>query len=322
MSSINPEIYEIFADEAWTHSAPPLRRYWCFLGGVFGSMADLDRLDKGLKQVKSRFGYRAEAKWAKITLDNLSCYKALVDCFFDHLENHELRYRQLFLDRSYVHYESYLANPEDMYGLEIQFKLYYQMFKHLFDLRYMPKASGGIKIYLRLDDHSSQKHKDKLEEFVVELPAILERPDIQILVSYVNSSLNDRVQICDLLMGAAGSHGNKMQSIRAAGKRGMTPKQKVRDEFCKYVYNKLKNLNCKDRRKNGFNWFESTGGAPTPKERYKHKIRIWKFIPKKYLKDKGWENDHLNGDGSYRGPEIDSAEVFDLDSRLSLDSEL
>jgi hypothetical protein len=141
---------------------------------------------------------------------------------------------------------------------------------------------------------------------VRDLPRIISRPDIEFEVSFVNSCHSDRVQICDLLMGAAGSHGNKMQDIRVDGRRGMTPKQKVRAEFCKHVYDHLRRVSCAERGKGAFNWFESTGSANSA-DRFKHKIRIWKFVPKVYFKDKGWENDQLAPDGSYQGPQIDFA---------------
>jgi hypothetical protein len=222
----------------------------------------------------------------------------------------------MFLDRSFVHQEAYAANPNDLYSLDVQYKLYYQFIKHHFGIKEMPSFPEGIKILLHLDDHSSQKHKSKLEEFVKDLTRILGRSDIQFSISYVNSGSNDRIQACDLLMGAAGSHGNKMHDIRIDGRRGMTGKQKVRHDLCKHVYNHLRNLSCSERNTKAFNWFESTGGSS--QERFTHKVRIWKFVPKKYFKDKGWENDHLAKDGSYVGPDIDTSKVIALSERDDL----
>jgi hypothetical protein len=309
---MNKEIFEIFADEAWTNSSPPLRRYWCFLAGVMGSKADLDRLDKALKEIKVKHGYRAEAKWSKITGAHLGCYKELVDCFFEKLlALQSLKFRQMFLDRSFIHPDSYQQNPANLYDLGTQFKLYYQFIKHHFDIQNLPIYPGGIKIFLRLDDHSSQRHKDSLETFVKDLPRIIQRPDIEFEVTFLNSGHSERIQICDLLMGAAGSHGNKMQEIRIDGRRGMTSKQKIRDEFCRHVYGHLRKISCAERNAGAFNWFESTGGM-APEDRPKQKIRIWKFVPKTFYKDKGWENDHLAKDGSYVGPDIDFSNLRSL----------
>ena len=299
-----PKIYEIFADEAWTQNSIPLRRYWCFLGGIFGEQAELDRLDKILKAVKAKHGNHSEAKWGKITADRLPCFMEMVDCFARFVTEHNIKYRQLFYDRSYVHADTYQTAPGNLYGLEVQFKLYYQFIKHSFGLQHLPLQKDGAIVYLRLDDHSNQKHKDNLVRFVQDLPRIFNRPDLKFKVSFINSAMTERIQICDLLMGAAGSHGNKMQSIRENGRRGMSPKQKVRESFCTHVYNHLRAISCGERGTRAFNWFETTGRINV-EDSFNHKIRIWKFIPKIYYKDKGWENSQLTRDGLYRGADID-----------------
>jgi hypothetical protein len=40
-------------------------------------------------------------------------------------------------------------------------------------------------------------------------------------------------------------------------------------------------------------------------------MRIWKFVPRRYRKDAGWENDHLDKQGRYQGPDL-RPEVSDL----------
>ena len=112
------------------------------------------------------------------------------------------------------------------------------------------------------------------------------------------------MQLCDVLMGAAGSHGNKMHFRREAGHRGMTVKQQTRHELSKHIYSKLKSLNQKTRGSSAFNWFESTGHDGAAENRLHHKIRIWKFKPAKYRLDKGWENDHLDKQGRYQKPDL------------------
>lgn len=303
--------YEIFADEAWTQSSEPLRRYWCFLGGIFGSVEDLDRLDKILKNSKAKSGIQKEIKWTRLKASNVEGYKLFVSDFFEALYNLKtLRYRQMFLDRSFIHYESYLKDKKNLYPIDTQFKLYYQFIKHQFSLSTLPSKQGEkTKLFVRLDDHSSQKHKENLESFLNSLPGIINRPDLEIRISYVNSGKNDRIQICDLLMGAAGSHGNKMQSIRADNQRGMTPKQKIKDEFCKYVYNKIRKYSCEERGTMAFNWFESTGQGKKTISPQDQKINIWKFVPRNYLEDQGWKNDNLKN-GNYLGPIINEKKVF------------
>ena len=302
--------FEVFADEAWTHNNPlSLRRYWCFLGGVFGTSEDMDRLHKPLAKIKNDYGLKGEVKWKRIDVQNIDAYKALINCFFTFLDddNSTIRYRQMHLDRSFVSVEAFQRNQKNLYSLDVQFKVYYQFLKHHFGFKYLPERNA--KIFIKLDDHSSHRHKKELEKFSNELPNILERKDLTVSIKYVKSSKHLRLQICDLLMGAAGSHGNKGSEIRKLGQRGMTQKQKVRHDFCKFVYNKFKVLNKNKRGAGAFNWFESTGIGSDMVNRYEHKARFWKFIPRMYYKDKGWENDHLVK-GVYQGPDIDTSKIF------------
>jgi len=118
-------------------------------------------------------------------------------------------------------------------------------------------------------------------------------------VTFVNSKHVPRIQICDLLMGAAGSHGNKMHLLRVASRRGMSEKQKLRHEFAKFVYTSLKSVTCAERGSGGFNWFESTGKVGDWTNMLKHSIRIWKFLPQRYRIDEGWQNDHLDRQGRF-----------------------
>jgi hypothetical protein len=106
------------------------------------------------------------------------------------------------------------------------------------------------------------------------------------------------------MIGAAGSHGNKMHLRREPGQRGMKPRQKVRHEMATYIYNKLRDLDRAERGSGAFNWFETTGRDGTLDTMLTHKLRIWKFKPARYHIDKGWQNDHLDKQGRYQGPEI------------------
>ncbi|CAA7614018.1 conserved hypothetical protein [Candidatus Terasakiella magnetica] len=208
----------------------------------------------------------------------------------------------MFLDRAFV----WLSSQSDPVPSELdtQFKLYYQYIKHAFGLSYLPKHVGGSLVLVRLDNHSSQAHKAQLIEFAEALPAVLKRNDIKVQVTFINSAKSPRLQICDVLMGAAGSHGNKMHIKRQPGQRGMKQKQALRNQLCVYIYEALKNLDRIERGSGAFNWFETTGHNENLDNRYHHALRIWKFKPKDYLVDRGWQNDHLDRYGNYIAPDI------------------
>lgn len=298
-----PRTYEIYADESWTHGSVPRNRYWCFLGGIFGTESQLSKLEAALKEVKASCGYKLEVKWANISEKDTPVYHHLLDTFFQHISENDIKYRQLFLDRKYVR----ILRPGEarQSDLDIQYKIYYQFLKHHFGLEHLPLAQGTFdRVFIRLDTHSSVDHTNSLKEFTEKLPLYLGRTDLHFDVSFVDSKKHLSLQMCDVLMGAAGSYGNKMHLRRENGRRGMTNKQKCRLAICKYIYEKLKAVDKADRGSGAFNWFESTGIGTTPTNKLSHKIRIWKFIPSTFRIDKGWENDHLDSQGRYVAPDF------------------
>jgi hypothetical protein len=220
--------YEISADEAWTHASLPLNRYWCFYGGIFGPESDCDRLETALRSVTASRGHQGEIKWSSVNERSIETYKLLVDTFFYHVSHSGLKYRQAFLDRAYVNVPD--PSTPSRTDLDIQFLICYQFLKHHFGLRYLPETDPTSDHYvtIRLDGHSSQRHCDDLAKYAERLGKVLRAPRLITKVQFVNSKKFLRLQLCDLIMGAAGSHGNKMLLRRAPSQRGMTPKHKGR----------------------------------------------------------------------------------------------
>lgn len=295
--------YIIYADEAWTHSSQPLNRYHNFFGGIFGEEKYIDRLNSDLQKI--RFKYQCpqlEIKWSNLDEKNVEMYREMVACLASHIMSGRIRYRQMFKDRSY-HYVGNAAGSE----LDIQFKQYYQFLKHAFGFKYLSDAPTGQKhqIVLRLDTHSSQRHKTELSKLISDLPNIIERYDISLTVTYINSASSLCLQICDVLMGAAGYHGNQMNKRKVNGRKKITKKQKLKGDMCKFVYHTLRTIHNQDRGAKAFSWFESTRFDDNPANMFKHKIRIWKFIAFPYKKNKGWENSHLDKHGLFVADDFD-----------------
>jgi hypothetical protein len=247
-------------------------------------------------------GYAAEVKWSGTTPVTLPLYHNLVDEFFDVVCATGLAYRQIFLDRSYVH----VGAPDEPVRrpLDVQYLIYYQFIKHHFGLEHLPAATreSPHEILLRLDNHSSQKHKVKLDQFVQGLPDQLARSDLQFRTTYVNSKKFRRLQICDLIMGAAGWYGNRQYKLRAKGQRGMNARQRSKLDLSKYIYNRIRAIDAEERQSKSFNWFESTGNTGNPQDSLTSSVRIWKFKPRNHKIDFGFRNKHLDSQGRYQGP--------------------
>ncbi|MGJ0628030.1 DUF3800 domain-containing protein [Xenorhabdus bovienii] len=292
--------YQIFADEAWTHGTPPPNRYHCFFGGIMGLESNIDSLQTALMRVKSHFDILQEVKWSNVSPKNELYYIALIDCLKHYILNNDIKYRQMFRDRSF-----HVVQTEQESELDIQFKLYYQYIKNVFGIKHLPIDPNGTEILIRLDGHSSEKHKNKLKQFVEDLPRFFNREDITVNVTYENSSHSLRLQVCDLMMGAAGYYGNKFHLRRENDRRGMTKKQKIKQKVAKYIYEALKDIDAQSRGSKAFNWFESTGMDGDTINLLNHKIRIWKFIPEKYVINRGWHNDNLDKQGRFMRDNFD-----------------
>ena len=306
--------YEIYADEAWTHSSPPLLRYHCFFGGIFGSQSLLGRLETELIKIKQVNNLAsAEVKWSALKPAKLLAYIQLIDCFFDHLDSANLTYRQMFRDRSFVYCDQSGNTSSEKTELDVQFMLFYQFIKHSFGIQFLPVIHDvKHEILVRLDGHSSQRHKDDLERYINNLNQHWGRNDIIVKASFIDSKSSNVLQLCDVIMGAAGSYGNKQHQLRSNGQRGMTKAQKPRYDLSKYIYNKIKALDAKHRGSRAFNWFESTGMQGNPDSKLHHKLRIWKYIPAHYLLNKGWHNDHLDKYGRFVADDLDLRTIHTL----------
>src|SRR5690606_35652504 len=138
------------------------------------------------------------------------------------------------------------------------------------------------------------------------LPKIIQREDITFQTSFVDSRKHLRLQVCDILMGAAGSFGNRMDKRRSVDQRKMSVNQACRLKLAKTIQDHFTELSQKSRGSKAFNWFESTGIDGDRSNNFRHKVRIWKLIPGRYRLDDGWLRSHLGPGEMYSGERIGS----------------
>jgi hypothetical protein len=285
-------------DEAWTHGGTPaeIGRYWCFYGALFGESAVMDSLDTEIRAIKARHGHKDEVKWSNLNLTNVAMYRELKDAVFTRVRAGSVRFRQMLCDRSIVRVPE--PGDPDLSELDVQFRLCYQFVKHSFGLKLLP---FGAEVLVRSDTHSSQKHLKNLESYGARIPGLRElaRSDISLKLTFHRSTAMPIIQLVDLLIGAAGFYGNKMYLRRLGGARRIKPKQAMRRDFAKEIFCDLRTISNAERCARAFNWFESTGAGGIADHALNQRIRVWKFFPKKYRIDKGWQNDHLDKFGQY-----------------------
>ncbi|WP_191112333.1 DUF3800 domain-containing protein [Acinetobacter lwoffii] len=269
--------YVIYADEAWTQSTP-LYRYHCFFGGLFSTQKSFKDLEQEVRTLKKHFNYKKEIKWGNISIQDIDFYNELLICIEKFIDrNPETKYRQLFMDRVYKY------TGQQCSELETQFKIYYQFLKHCFGFEHVITPTIVI---LKLDTHSSHLHKQRLISYLQELRF----PNVQIKIEFINSRKSIALQMCDLLMGAAGYYGNKIDWDFLPNKSKRTRNQMMKAKFGKDVYNLLRRTDAKYRGSKTFGWFETTGIGGLQRNRYDHKLRIWKFVPNEHVYDETWED--------------------------------
>lgn len=298
-------VYRIVADESWTHNTDPLRRYWCILSGVLLEETEYNSFFNELNDIKKKSS--CEIKWSNLTYNSQAIFTEFINAFFEGFNKFQsLKLRQLHNVRNHLFSEQLmpqLPNVEinKMFGVDGQFKIYYQFLKHHFGIEHLPV---GSELLILLDEHSSEKHTSALNDFVTKTVANL--PNIsRCNIVYVRSSRNALINAVDLVGGAFGFKANKMESTRENGKRGMSDRQRMRQVFADHVRTKLELLSKAERPNlQSFVWTESNGKIDCPKFKLTQNLRIWKFIPKHHHYDKGWDNDHLEKKLYYKSPEV------------------
>lgn len=284
--------FHIYADEAWTHSGPPMGRYWCFFGGIFGSEEDLNKLNQQYCLVRKKYNFYKEIKWSSLNEKNEHIYMEFIEKFLIFLiQDNSVIYRQFFTDRAFIHKDAY-DKGIDKYSIDVQFKLYYQFLKHLFPLDKLPNNSS---IKVSLDNHTAQKNKEALESFLMNYWT-----SNNAQINYVSSSKKNHIQAIDLIVGMSGYRGNGIFLKPYGSKK----KKKLKKKFSQYVYDQMRGIDAHWRGSKVFNLFSTTSISQYKDAPLSQKIKIWKFVPHDYYKDKGWENDHLSSKKEYQGENI------------------
>ncbi len=275
--------YQILADEGWTHSEIPPNRYHHFFVSVSAPSDTISLLEQKLKECNKNFKYphRDEIKWSKLNGRFFEDYKILIDTFFDFWEtHHELKYRQLFMDKKYAY--SGEINPKDRL-----FRIYYQFIKHSFgfDSDYF-KSLDIDNLLFKLDDYPDRDRKEALREYVEN-----HHKTFDVKVDFINSKSSYIHQIIDIIMGAAGYYGN-FKCCKVKGEK-LKIQHICKIKLAKYIQKRLEFIEATDRGTKVFNWYSNTGAVKGQNynNRYKFKIMIWKFKPKEYRKDESFDND-------------------------------
>ena len=119
--------YNINCDESW-HLEHDNQKYMV-LGGIICEKSSRKCIKRDILNIKRKYNVpdRAEIKWNKVSTSKLSCYKELVDYFF---ENENLRFRAISIDKTQLNHKLFNQTHDDWY-----YKMYYYLLINLVETK-------------------------------------------------------------------------------------------------------------------------------------------------------------------------------------------
>lgn len=185
--------FEIYCDEAFpdVFSSEKTDHKYLMIGGLWIPAALRNNVKQKIDDLRQEHGVWGEIKWTKISPSALTFYKALIDLFIDFKE--EMRFRCIAVNKDQVSMHLHA------YDAELGFyKFYYQLIHHwIFD----------FNSYRVFTDTKSNRDPNRLKD----LHRCLSLSNISASITSIQALHSNEVvliQLCDLLLGAAGSRMN------------------------------------------------------------------------------------------------------------------
>jgi hypothetical protein len=89
--------------------------YSNFYGGLIIGASQLDRVVNKLEAKKIELNLTQEVKWEKVTANYLEKYKQLINCFFEEVENNNLKVRIIFIRSANCMNDQNIGNKDEQY---------------------------------------------------------------------------------------------------------------------------------------------------------------------------------------------------------------
>lgn len=268
----------IYADESVSHG----QYFSNFYGGALVRSTDLREVEETLQQTKARENLHNEIKWTKVTATYLSKYVAVIDAFFDLVEQDKVKVRVMFTQNSFAPTNLTREQRGNSY-----FLLYYQFIKHAFGLQYSNEHGDpiGVRLYLdRMPD--SRESVANFRGYLLGLnrsvgfrQAKLQLREDQI--AEVDSHDHVVLQVLDVVLGAMPFRLNDQHKQRPPGAHIRGKRTIAKDNLYQHIRGRI----CRIRP--NFNVGVTTGVDGDRTNYWRHGYRHWRFIPREweFLKD-------------------------------------
>lgn len=263
--------YIIYADESLRDGL----YYSNFYGGALVNAKDLAPVIEALQITKTNQNLHGEIKWSKVTAQYLDKYVAVMDEFFDLVQQNKIKVRIMFTHNRNVPQGLTTAQRESTYHM-----LYYQFIKHAFGLRYAVTATPPVFLRIYLDRMPDTKEANaQFKSYLVGLQHSPEfrRAKIRIKadqIAEIDSHDHVILQCLDVVLGAMqfrlnDLHQQKIETSQRRGKRTI-----AKEKLYRHISAKIREVYP------GFNVGISTGVQGNVANHWHHPYRHWLFTPK------------------------------------------
>ncbi|MBW1926032.1 MAG: DUF3800 domain-containing protein [Deltaproteobacteria bacterium] len=186
--------FEVYCDESMPDLFTTKKPAGCYLmiGSLWLPGSLRARIKDDIQDLRKKHNTWGEIKWSKVSPSRLSFYLELLDMFFSY--SLELRFRCIAVDRTQINMKFHDNDSELGF-----YKFYYQLLHHwIFDF-------NEYRIFC---DIKTNRDPERLKV----LKRCLQNANLSSTIKDIQSLPSGQVvliQLCDLLLGAAGSRMNK-----------------------------------------------------------------------------------------------------------------
>ncbi|HUC92719.1 MAG TPA: DUF3800 domain-containing protein [Paenibacillus sp.] len=251
--------------------------YGNFYGGALVRSQDYMRIVDILEAKKQELNITGEIKWQKVTSPYVEKYIALMDCFFDLIQEDLVKIRIMFTHN----YRQATSLSKEQLTNEYQM-LYYQFFKHAFGLKYSnPEGEENLSLRIYFDELPvSPQVASVFKDFIQRLQFTQEFlvAGIQIRkedISEVKSHQHVILQYMDIVLGSMYFRLNELHKVIPEGERKRGKRTIAKERVYKHINNRIRRIYP------NFNIGISTG-TKEYEERWRHPYRHWLFIPSEH----------------------------------------
>jgi hypothetical protein len=267
--------YILFCDESDREGA----YFSNFYGGLLVGATQYQLVTDKLNSVKQQQNLLKEVKWQKVTENYLGKYEALINAFFDAVEEGRVKVRIMFRQ-----------NAQQPKGLSVEQRnisywlLYYQFVKHAFGFGMMSDADHGAHLRIYFDQFpDTGEQVAKFKGFIEALEQSRQFRQVSLKIrkqdiTEVDSHDHVLLQCLDIVLGAICFRLNDKHKTKPVGAKRRASRTIAKGKLYKLIQQRIQKL------KPHFNIGITTGGGRS--SRWELPYAHWKFTPAEFEYDK------------------------------------